>query len=106
MVDGQNRVLQIGNNALTDGRTDTQTQIFERRVSHNTPHFLKWRGIKSSSGKKLYLTSEITHYATMPMQHAGIALTIILDKKNIYIFSCFAQNIDCGYTLEPNNELK
>ena len=27
-------------------RMDTQMQIFERRVYHNTPHFLKLRGIK------------------------------------------------------------
>ena len=43
------------NDALTDGRTDeqtdrlvrteTRTQLFKWRVLHNTTHFLKWRGI-------------------------------------------------------------
>ena len=30
----------------TDGRTCTRAQYFEWRVLHNTPHFLKWWGIK------------------------------------------------------------
>ena len=34
------------NEALTDRRKDTWTKKFELRVLHNTPHFLKWLGIK------------------------------------------------------------
>ena len=37
--------LESGNEALTDGRTDTQNvKIFE--VYNNTPPLKKWRGIK------------------------------------------------------------
>ena len=44
------------------------------------------------------------HYENMSVQYAAIA---IFDKNdNFYMKSCdifhiFAQNIDCGYTLEP-----
>ena len=38
--------IESENDALKDGRTDTQTQFFGWRVYHNTLHFLKWRGIK------------------------------------------------------------
>ena len=35
------------NDARTDGHTVGHSNaIFEWRVQHNTPHFLKWRGIK------------------------------------------------------------
>ena len=44
------------------------------------------------------------HYDNMPMQYTEI----FKDKKNKYfqkkkndIFLIFAQNIDCGYSLEP-----
>ena len=40
-----NKCLFVSPDRQTDGRTDTRTQIFKRRVYHNTPHFLKWRGI-------------------------------------------------------------
>ena len=40
--------------------------------------------------------SSYFHYRNMPMQYADI----FKDIKN-EIFLNFAQNIDCGYTLEP-----
>ena len=43
------------------------------------------------------------HYENMPMQYAEIFLvvkTLKFHKKYFDIFLIFAQNIDCGYTLE------
>ena len=44
------------------------------------------------------------HYANMPMQYTEIFFSCknykFHQKKND-IFNIFAQNIDCGYTLEP-----
>ena len=46
----------------------------------------------------------ISHYEHMPMQYTKICKVIkneIFQKKNFDIFLTFAQNIDCGYKLEP-----
>ena len=40
----------------------------------------------------------------MPMQYTEILIVVkneTFQKKNVDIFFIFAQNIDCGYTLEP-----
>ena len=44
------------------------------------------------------------HYENLPMQYTEIFLPVKIEKfhwifKNIFLI--FAQNIDCGYTLEP-----
>ena len=44
------------------------------------------------------------HYENMPMQHTVINHDCKNDnfqKKNCDVFLIVAQNIDCGYTLEP-----
>ena len=45
------------------------------------------------------------HYENMPMQYTGIFLALKIEnfqlKKKNDIFLIFAQNIDCGYRLEP-----
>ena len=45
------------------------------------------------------------HYANLPMHYAEIFILdvkmIIFSSKFFDIFLIFAQNIDCGYTLEP-----
>ena len=44
------------------------------------------------------------HYENTPMQYTAIFHGCNKDNfhmKNCYIFLMFAQNIDCGYTLEP-----
>ena len=46
----------------------------------------------------------VLHYENLPMQYIEIFLTLkikIFQLKKIDIFLIFAQNIDCGYTLEP-----
>ena len=46
----------------------------------------------------------VNHYANTPMQYTAIFHGCINDNfqmKNYDIFLLFAQNIDCGYTLEP-----
>ena len=44
------------------------------------------------------------HYANTPMKYTTIfhgCENVNFQMKNYYIFLIFAQNIDCGYTLEP-----
>ena len=44
------------------------------------------------------------HYANTPMQYTAIFHSdknVNFQKKNYIFFLIFAQNIDCGYTLEP-----
>ena len=46
------------------------------------------------------------HYENMPMQYTLHRFFLALKIENfqlkiLYIFLIFAQNIDCGYTLEP-----
>ena len=47
----------------------------------------------------------LIHYENMPMQYEGIFKVVKTEnfQKNFFfaIFLIFAQNIDCGYTLEP-----
>ena len=56
-------------------------------------------------GVSLYTpTSTNLHYASTPMQYTAISHGCKNDNfqmKNCDIFLIFAQNIDCGYTLEP-----
>ena len=49
-------------------------------------------------------TSPSTHYENMPMQYTDFSKVVKIENfqlKNFDIFLIFAQNIDCGYTLEP-----
>ena len=44
------------------------------------------------------------HYANTPMQYTALfhgCKNVNFQMKNHNIFLIFAQNIDCGYTLEP-----
>ena len=44
------------------------------------------------------------HYENLPMQYTETFLAVKSENfhcKNFDIFNWFAQNIDCGYTLEP-----
>ena len=44
-----------------------------------------------------------THYENMPIQYTEIFKVVkmkIISRKKFDIFLIFAQNIDCGYTLE------
>ena len=46
----------------------------------------------------------LLHYANTPMQYIAIfhgCKNVNFQMKNYNIFLIFAQNIDCGYTLEP-----
>ena len=46
----------------------------------------------------------ISHYENLPMQYTDIFKVVKIENfhENIFdIFLIFAQNIDCGYTLEP-----
>ena len=47
--------------------------------------------------------SSCTHYENLPMQYTEIFLSFKNRKfsAEIFFFLIFAQNIDCGYTLEP-----
>ena len=45
-----------------------------------------------------------SHYANTPMQYTAIfhgCKNVNFQMKNSNVFLIFAQNIDCGYTLEP-----
>ena len=44
------------------------------------------------------------HYENLPMQYTENCLVVKIENfhwKSFDIFLIFAQNIDCGYTLEP-----
>ena len=46
----------------------------------------------------------MSHYENFPMQYTEIFEVVNnenFQQKNFDIFLIFAQNIDCGYTLEP-----
>ena len=48
--------------------------------------------------------SQYTHNENLPVQYTEIFLALKVKKyqlKKFDIFLIFAQNIDCGYTLEP-----
>ena len=48
--------------------------------------------------------SQFSHYENMSVQYAAISKSGKIDncwRKKCYIFLIFAQNIDCGYKLEP-----
>ena len=48
--------------------------------------------------------SDTFHYENLPMQYTEIILALKIENfqlKTFDIFLIFAQNIDCGYTLEP-----
>ena len=52
----------------------------------------------------VYETQCMLHYENMPMQYTEIFKSVKIEKfqkKNFDIFLIFAQNINCGYTLEP-----
>ena len=50
-------------------------------------------------------TTELpNHYENKSMQHTEIFLALKIENfqlKNVHIFLIFAQNTDCGYTLDP-----
>ena len=50
------------------------------------------------------MQSDTRHYANTPMQYTAIfhgCKNVNFQMKNFNTFLTFAQNIDCGYTLEP-----
>ena len=56
---------------------------------------------QATSGKK---SNCILHYANTPMQYTAIFhayKNVHFQMKKYNIFLIFAQNIDCGYTLQP-----
>ena len=68
-----------------------------------TPHFYYIK-VSTLHGRVIMMVSMSVHYANTPMQYTAI----FHGCKNVYfqvyflnIFRIFAQNIDCGYTLEP-----
>ena len=51
-----------------------------------------------------WVLPNVPHYENMPMQYAEIFKAVKNENfqlKFLDIFLIFAQNIDCGYTLEP-----
>ena len=55
-------------------------------------------------GGTVVLTAPVPHYANMSVQYTAIFHSCKNDNfqmKIFDIFLIFAQNIDCGYTLEP-----
>ena len=53
--------------------------------------------------KNVFFVSDL-HYENLPMQYTEICLALKIENfqlKNFVIFLIFAQNIDCGYALEP-----
>ena len=50
--------------------------------------------------------ASLEHYENLPMQYTEIFLVVkyenFITKNKFDIFLIFAQNIDCGYTLEPS----
>ena len=49
-------------------------------------------------------SSSLSHYENMPMQYIDFSKVVKIENfqlKKFDIFLIFAQNIDCGYTLEP-----
>ena len=60
----------------------------------------------TASMEKVFNSSSFLciHYENMAMQYTEIFSALKIEKfhqKNLDIFHMFAQNIDCGYTLEP-----
>ena len=56
--------------------------------------------------KKILLSNQqvALHYENLPMQYKQIFLALKIENFQLKIFDVFlifAQNIDCGYTLEP-----
>ena len=50
------------------------------------------------------MVEPLSHYANTPMQYTAIfhgCKNVNFQMKKFNIFLIFAQNIDCGYTLEP-----
>ena len=71
----------------------------ENRFSHNEAQILeevKW--------DKLSLMKDQNHNENMPLQYNAIfhgCKNVNFQMKIFNIFLIFAQNIDCGYTIEP-----
>ena len=66
------------------------------------------RLLKYSSGFSVLhpINNSGYHYENMPMQYTEIFKIVKnenFQKKKFDIFLIFAQNIDCGYTLEPTS---
>ena len=59
---------------------------------------------RGSDDDKHWLADSSIHYANTPMQYTAIfhgGKNANFQMKNYNVFLIFAQNIDCGYTLEP-----
>ena len=57
-----------------------------------------------SKKKSKFIEHNLFHYENLPMQYIAILLALKIENcqlKNFDIFLIFAQNKDCGYTLEP-----
>ena len=60
--------------------------------------------VRSTGGNTGRWTFPSLHYENMPMQHTAIFHGCKNDNFQLIFFDnfhIFAQNIDCGYTLEP-----
>ena len=72
------------------------THFFSKHNAHN---------LYAEEGMKCYPSFEsFIHYANTPMQYTAIfhgCKNVHFQMKIFNIFLIFAQNIDCGYTLEP-----
>ena len=53
------------------------------------------------TGSNYNCSPRTCHYENMPMQNTAIFKIVKKKLKIFYFFLIFAQNIDCGYTLEP-----
>ena len=70
---------------------------YKNAWSHCTNAWSHYKNAKDAAILKL-------HYENMPMQNTEIFKVVKNEnfhQKNFDIFLIFAQNIDCGYTLEP-----
>ena len=84
----------------------------EDQFSHNEAHLQTAKTQITAQSDQSTLSPLRKHYENMPMQYAAIFHCCKKDnfqKKNCDVFLIFAQNIDCGYMLEPphfySNEL-
>ena len=79
-----------------------------KRQLKNEPHFKEpssLLGILNRDSLHLDVIGErLSHYENTPMQYTAIfqgCKNVHFQMKSFNIFLIFAQNIDCGYTLEP-----
>ena len=86
------------------GKSSTSSpKIKQKGKSSTSSPKIKQKGKSSTS----YVPENLifaSHYENLPMQYTEIFLALKIENfqlKKFDIFLIFAQNIDCGYTLEP-----